>query len=77
MNIVKVKATKLSWHSGGHYAPSYYTTDKMDVEVWERGTENGVRGKVGPFLKVGDIYLTKTQALELARVVAEEAAKMP
>lgn len=76
MSITKVKATKLDWHSGGMYASSYYTTDQVDLEVRQRGTENGVRGTVGPFLKVGDIYLTKKQAVELARVIAEEAANM-
>lgn len=76
-NIVKVKVTKLDWHSGGMYRSSYYTTEKVDLEVWHRGKENGVNGKdVGPFLKVGDIYLTKKQAEELSRVIAEEAVKM-
>lgn len=76
MKITKVKGTKLSWHSGGMYRPSYHTDDAVDVEVWNRGTENGVRGDIGPFLKVGDLYFTKKQALELARVIAEEAEKM-
>lgn len=76
LNMVFAIATKLEWHSGGMYRPSYYTTDKAEVDVRRRDAENGIRGKVGPFLMVGDICLTKKQAMNLAKAIAEEAEKM-
>lgn len=56
--------------------PYYFTTEKVDLEVFQMGKEQGVRGKIGPFLQVGKICLTKQQAIKLAAVISEEAAKM-
>ncbi len=74
---MKVKCSELSWHSGGMYSSSYYTSDDVNIDVYIRGAEHGVRGDIGPFLKVGDMYFTKKQVEKLAQAIADEVAKMP
>ena len=73
---MKLEACKLCYHSGGMRGPYYFTTEKVDLEVSQSGKEQGVKGKIGPFLKVGEIYLTKQQAMRLAVAIYEEVTKM-
>lgn len=74
---MEVKGNELKYHSGGMRGPSYFTTATAFLDVRLKKEESGVNGKIGPFIKVGDVYFTKQQAEELAQTIAAEAAKIP
>lgn len=73
---MKAKGCQLRYHSGGMRGPGYFTTEPAELDVQPGRKVPGVRGEVGPFLRVGDIYFTKHQALQLAQAIAEQAAAM-
>lgn len=57
--------------------PAYFIQREADVEICQtKGCERGERGSIGPFIKIGNQYFTKSQATELAKLINDQITRM-